>query len=165
MKLENKIAEKNIHVFDLEKYYPKTEDIIRFDIKPFLYKELVLKEDEFRTDIDTIDWQQYATKNVVVYCSNQAIIPLWAFMIIASHLSAVGAFLFKDDISLEESVLISNLKKIEFASFQDERIIIKGCSHKNISPYAYMVISQLFQPIAKAISFGEACSTVPIYRP
>lgn len=165
MKLENKIAQKNVEVFDMEKYYPKAGDIVEFDIKPYLFKELILKEDDFRQSIESIDWSSYANKEVIVFCSNKAIIPIWAFMIIAARLSAVDAGVHAQRDHIEETILIERLKKIDLSPFKDERVIIKGCSNKNLSPLAYMSITALFRPVAKAISFGEACSTVPIYRP
>jgi hypothetical protein len=165
VKLENKIAQKNVEVFDMEKYYPKPGDIVEFDIKPYLFKELILKEDDFRQSIESIDWSVYAHKEVVVFCSNKAIIPIWAYMIIAARLSAVDTGVHSQRDNLEEIILIERLKKIDLSPFKEERIIIKGCSNKNLSPLAYMRITALFRPVAKAISFGEACSTVPIFRP
>ena len=164
MALENKIASKNVVLFDLEKYYPKQEDIMYIDIKSFLFKELILKEIEFRAALELIDWKTYTNKNVLVFCSNQAIIPLWSYMIIAAHLSTVGAKVYHDSKTVEEEVLMYNISQIDFTRFKDERVIIKGCSTKIISSQVYMFLSAQFQPFAKTISFGEACSTVPIFR-
>lgn len=161
----NKVANKNIVLFDAEQYYPAQDEILYFDIKPFLFKELILKEQDFRDAMETLNWEQYRSKHVVVFCSNAAIIPVWAFMIIAGKLKQVDALIYGDAKNIEEAVLKNKLAAVDYTQYQDERIVIKGCSKHPLSESIYMYMVSLFQPYAKAISFGEACSTVPIYRP
>ena len=81
----NKVASSSLVTIDLEEFCPK-EEIVLFDLKPYLFMELILKEKEFRESLNKTDWVYYKGKIVAVICSVDAIIPAWAYMLIATHL-------------------------------------------------------------------------------
>ncbi len=164
MELINKVAQKNIITLDLEKFYPSVEDILYFDLKNYLFKELILKEGEFRDALKQIDWGKYSNKHVVLFCSNKAIIPMWAFMLVTAYLNENNAEVYASAENIEEENIVRSIHNLPLEEYRDERIIIKGCGDKNLSPKVYLSITQKLQPITKSIMYGEACSTVPIYK-
>jgi len=160
----NKVATSGLITIDLEQYYPK-EEIILFDIKPYLFMELILKEKNFREALQQTDWLLYKNKIVAITCSADAIIPAWAYMLIASYLQPLA-----QDIVLgnkEEAIKQTILKKINeiiVSEFDGTRVIIKGCGDVNIDAAAYMEITKKLLPVVKSIMYGEACSNVPVYK-
>jgi len=160
----NKVASSALVSLDLEEYYPK-EEVIGFDLKPLLFMELILKEKEFRQSLVETDWTQYAGKIVAVYCSTDAIIPIWAYMLIASHLQPVAKdIIYGTEAQARESVFLKNISSIEPASFQDQRVVVKGCGELPIGEAAYLEITKRLRPVVKSIMYGEPCSTVPIFK-
>lgn len=164
--LENKVARKNILAFDPEKYMPKFSDILSIDLKQFLFKELLLKEKDFREALKNYDFSPFLGKYVYVYCSSDAIIPTWAYMLISSHLEQFSEkIIYSNDISkAKEQFLIHNLQKLDNSQFIGQRIVIKGCGKEQVSPQLYIALMEKFLPLAKAINFGEACSMVPVSK-
>ncbi len=160
----NKVAGSAIMSLDLEDYYPR-EEIIVFDLKPHLFMELILKEKEFRAALLQIDWSVYQDKIVAVECSADSIIPRWAYMLVGSYLQPYAAdIIFGSGSEALRQAFISNLRKIDLAQFQDQRVVIKGCGELNVAEYAYLEITRLLRPIVKSLMYGEPCSTVPIYK-
>lgn len=160
----NKVASSALVSLDLEEYYPK-EEVLGFDLKPLLFMELILKEKEFRQSLLETDWQQYAGKIVAVYCSTDAIIPIWAYMLVASYLQPLAKdVIFGTPEKAKEAVLIRNIASIDPSSFQDQRVVVKGCGELPIGESAYLEITKTLRPVAKSIMYGEPCSTVPIYK-
>ena len=164
--LENKVAKKNILAFDPEKYMPKQNDIASLDLKQFLFKELLLKEKDFRESLKNFDFTTFKNKFVYVFCSSEAIIPMWAYMLVASYLEPFSEkTIFSNDAKeAKEQFLIYNLQKLDNSQFIDQRIVIKGCGKEQVSPQLYMALMEKLLPLAKAINFGEACSMVPISK-
>ena len=164
--LKNKVAEKAIKVIDLETFFPKRSQVIDFDIKQFLFKELILKEKEFRIQLNQLDTSIYSEKWAWIYCSNDAIIPNWAYMLVTSILKDVckGIVFAENYNEAEEKVALKMINHIDLSDYENERILIKGCGNRKVSPEIYISIQQKLQETAKAISFGEACSTVPVYK-
>ena len=162
--LVNRVANSGLVVFNLEDYFPDKE-MVEIDLKPLLFKELILKEKEFRTALKEKDWEEYRDKIVLVYISNDAIIPVWAYMLISSYLTEVAAVCYQgtqtDFLKLHYSKLI---EEIDSSKYEDQRLIIKGCSNKPVPPSAYAAITSKLKPVAKSIMYGEPCSTVPIYK-
>lgn len=162
--LINRVANSGIVSIDLEQYYP-TQEIAVFDIKDFLYMELILKEKEFRTALKSFDWTQYEGKIVLVYCSNDAIIPVWAFMLIATYLKEHAHSIYQGE---KESYLTHYydelISKWDVKDHEEKLIVIKGCGDKYVPPHAYLALTQKLQSVAKSIMYGEPCSTVPIYK-
>ena len=160
----NKVAESGIISFDLEAFYPK-EEIRVFDLKEYLFMGLILKEKDFRAALQTTDWEQYANKYVGITCTADAIIPMWAYMLVASNLQPVAKEVFLgDEKKIVENVLIKNLSTVDAHEFADKRIVVKGCGELQIPEAAYVAITNKLRPVAKSIMYGEPCSTVPIYK-
>ena len=162
----NRIAKSNIIQVDLGQYYPKNEEVIHLDLKDYLFKGLILKEKDFREAMKSYDWNALEDKFLYVSCSSDAIIPLWAFMLIGSHAQPYAADVFfsdpssrNDDVVFQKFVSDNPLDKIA-----DQRFIIKGCSQFDIGPGAYSKITSYLRPHARSIMFGEPCSTVPIFK-
>jgi hypothetical protein len=160
----NKVAESGLVTLDLEKYYPSGNNIV-FDMKDYLFMGLILKEKEFREALKNTDWGHYKDKNVAVTCSADAIIPMWAYMLVASYLQPVAAeIVLGDEKELHKALFIKNLSQLDMAEFADKRVVVKGCGETPIGEFAYLEITRLLRPVAKSIMYGEACSTVPIYK-
>jgi hypothetical protein len=162
--LRNKVAESGIITLNLEDYFP-VEEISSFDIKDFLFMEMLLKEKEYRASLETHDWNRYANKHVAIFCSTDAIIPMWAYMLIASRLTAIAKSVFegtKDELFKE--LFIKNINGIDATEFEDKRVVIKGCGEKEIPAYAYTAITNKLIPRVKSLMYGEPCSTVPVYK-
>jgi hypothetical protein len=160
----NKVAESGLVTLDLEKYYPSGNNIV-FDMKDYLFMGLILKEKEFREALKNTDWAHYKDKNVAVTCSADAIIPMWAYMLVASYLQPVAAeIVLGDEKELHKTLFIKNLSRLNIAEYADKRVVVKGCGETPIGEFAYLEITRLLRPVAKSIMYGEACSTVPIYK-
>jgi hypothetical protein len=160
----NKVSESGLVSLDLEAYYPKDETAM-FDLKDYLFMGMILKEKEFREALKNIEWKKYQDKNVAVTCTADAIIPVWAYMLVASYLQpVVKEIVMGDEKELQKTIFLKNLSQINVAEFTGQRIVIKGCGETPIGDFAYMEITKLLQPVAKSIMYGEPCSTVPIFK-
>ncbi len=160
----NKVAESGLISLDLAQFIPNNE-IVVFDIKPFLFMELILKEKDFRSSLNTIEWSQYQDKIVGIFCSTDAIIPMWANMLIVSNLSPFAkSVYFGNESTIRDLVLLEAIQKIDASVFADQRIVVKGCGDMPIGESAYIAITQKLRPVAKSIMYGEPCSTVPVYK-
>ncbi len=160
----NKVAESGLISLDLAQYIPSNEIVI-FDIKPFLFMELILKEKDFRASLNTIEWSQYQDKIVGIFCSTDAIIPMWANMLIVSNLTPFAkSVYFGNESTIRDLVLLEAIQKIDASVFADQRIVVKGCGDMPIGESAYIAITQKLRPVAKSIMYGEPCSTVPVYK-
>jgi hypothetical protein len=160
----NRVANSKLRTFDLEEIYPEGKRIL-FDVKDWLFQELILKEKDFRDFVKNHDWSQYKNSFVAVTCSVDAIIPSWAFMLVASELTPIANKVVIGDLELLETVIYQELISfVDFKDFADKPVIIKGCADKPIPDSAYAFLIAKLQPIAKSILFGEACSSVPLYK-
>ena len=160
----NKVAQSGLITFNLEDYYPKGERAL-IDIKDQLFQGLILREKDFRAYIKEHDWSKYKDKYVAVYCSADAIIPVWAYMLLTTALQPYAKRVVFGDFTTLETILFNEaLTKINADEFKDQRIIIKGCSKYPVPVSAYVQLTTLLQPVAKSIMYGEACSTVPLYK-
>ena len=160
----NKVAESGLITIDLEKYIPKGENML-FDLREYLFMELILKEKEFRASLKETDWEKFREKNVAIVCSADAIIPVWAYMLVASYLQPVAKEIVMGDAQeLEKKLFIQNIDAININEFADKRIVIKGCGETPIADFAYMEITKRLLPVVKSIMYGEPCSTVPVYK-
>jgi hypothetical protein len=160
----NKVANSQLKIIDLEELYPKGERTI-IDIKNWLFQELILKETDFRAHLKNHDWSQYKNHYIALTCSVDAIIPSWAYMLITTYVTPFS-----------KKIVVGNLKDLETAIFQDiignfsvedytgKPVIIKGCANKPIPETAYIQLIEKLQPFANSIMFGEACSTVPLFK-
>ena len=160
----NKVAESGLVTLDLEEYYPKGE-IAVFDLKDYLFMGLILKEKDFRAALQQMDWSQYKDKYVAVTCSVDAVIPVWAYMLVSAYLEPVAReIVFGNEEELKKRVLLKNIQQINTDELADKRIVVKGCGEVPIGEFAYMEITRRLRPVAKSIMYGEPCSTVPIYK-
>lgn len=160
----NKVAQSTLETIDLEKYLPK-EDIAVFDLKDHLFMELILKEKEFREALKNTEWNIYKGKYVAITCSADAIIPVWAYMLVTSYLQPVSAGVhFGDEKSLKEKIWLLKIEAINPADFSDKRVVIKGCGEIAIPEAAYVAVTNKLRPVVKSIMYGEPCSSVPIYK-
>ncbi|RAI98670.1 uncharacterized protein DUF2480 [Chitinophaga skermanii] len=160
----NKVAQSGLITIDLEKFYP-AEEIVTFDLKGYLFMELILKEKDFRAALLTTDWEAYRGKNVAITCTADAIIPVWAYMLVVSYLEPVANYAtYGDEAVLQHTLFLKNLATINPQDYIDARVVIKGCGDKNISASAYVEITRLLRPVVKSIMYGEPCSTVPVYK-
>lgn len=160
----NKIAASALIQLDLEEYYPK-EEIAVFDLKPHLFMELILKEKDFRESLQRYDWSVYQDKIVAVTCTADAIIPLWAYMLVVSYLQPMALdIIYGDEAEARKQIFLKNIRAIDTSVFEDKRIVIKGCGDLPIGEFAYMEITKRLRPVAKSIMYGEPCSTVPVYK-
>jgi len=160
----NKVAVSPLVSLDLEDYYPK-EDIILFDLKPYLFMELILKEKDFRAALQAFDWLACQNKVVAVTCTTDAVIPVWAYMLVASYLQPVAKdVIFGDEKSALDQAFLNNIRAINPEDYHDKRIVVKGCGEKAIGEAAYLEITKKLRPVVKSIMYGEPCSTVPVYK-
>ncbi len=160
----NKVAESGIITINLEDYLPK-EEIVVFDIKDYLFMGLILKEKEFRQSLKELDLSIYKDKIVAITCSADAIIPMWAYMLISTTLSQESQIvLMGSDTEVKNKLLIRAIHHLNTEEFKDKRVVIKGCGENPIPEEAYLEITNLLLPVAKSIMYGEPCSTVPVYK-
>lgn len=160
----NRVSNSKLKTFDLEEIYPEGKRVL-LDIKDWLFQELILKEKDFRVSVKNHDWSQYKNSFVAVHCSVDAIIPSWAFMLIASEVTTFANKVVIGNLELLETAIYQELLNfVDFKEFADAPVIIKGCANKPIPNSAYAFLIEKLQPIAKSILFGEACSTVPLYK-
>lgn len=161
----NKVAESGIITLDLANYIPKDEELMLFDLKPFLFREMILREKDYRAELQTHDWTQYTGKLVVIQCSVDAIIPMWAYMLAANYLQPVANYVYFGSVAeLKKELTIKNIEEIAAEEYTDKRVVVKGCGDIPIPESAYVAITNKLRPVAKSIMYGEPCSTVPIYK-
>ena len=160
----NKVAESGLVTIDLETWYPREETAI-FDMKGYLFMEMILKEKDFREALKNTDWSIYEGKHVALTCSADAIIPVWAWMLAASYLQPVAKeVVMGDEKELHKTIFLKNISHIDLSEYTDKRVVIKGCGETPIGDYVYMEITKLLRPVVKSIMYGEPCSTVPVYK-
>lgn len=163
--IKNRVAEnKNLITFDLEDYYPKGERIL-FDIKDWLFEGLILKEKDFRKHVADHDWSQYQNAYLAFTCSTDAIIPGWAYLLLSSTVLPYAKKITIGSLENLETLLYHNIiNNLDVSDYHNKFVIIKGCSNKPVPESAYIELIQKLQPVAKSIMYGEACSSVPIFK-
>jgi hypothetical protein len=160
----NKVAQSGLVTLDPASFYPQGERVL-YDIKDNLYMELILREKDFREFVKAHDWAQYACKNVAITCTADAIVPAWAYMLIANRLAPHANEVVFGDLELLETVLfIKGISGADLEQYRDQRIVLKGCGDIPVPVSAYVELTKKLTPIAKSLMFGEPCSTVPIYK-
>ena len=160
----NKVANSGLITIDLEEFYPQGERIL-LDIKPLLFQELILKESDFRDFIKNENWVQYKDKYVAITCSNDAIVPTWAYMLLSIALQPFAKKTIFGNLETLETLLFNDvLISLDTKPYVDKRIVVKGCGHLPITTHAYVELVNKLKPYAKSIMYGEPCSTVPLYK-
>jgi len=161
----NKVAQSKIFTFDMEEVLPSLDDIVYFDLKDFLFQGLVLREKQFRGDLKEIDWNQYQDQIVIVKCSADAIVPIWAYMLVETYLLPVVAHVGNNEQSLFSQIIARSIEEIDNEiNLSDRPIVIKGCSNVPFKEHVYMEATKFLLPFSKSLMYGEPCSTVPIYK-
>jgi Protein of unknown function (DUF2480) len=160
----NKVADSVLQTIDLEAWMPKEEPVV-FDLKDFLFMGLIIKEKEFRASLQQTDTSVYKDKTVLINCSADAIIPMWAYMLVASLLQPVAKELFFGSATeWKKQKLMQAIAALDTAVYKDQRVVVKGCGDEPIPEAAYLEITSKLRPVAKSIMYGEPCSTVPIFK-
>ncbi len=160
----NRVTQSKLVTLDLEEYYPEGTRL-QIDIKEWLFEDLILKEKEFRNQVALHNWEQYIDTYVALNCSSGAIVPGWAFMLISTKLQPYAKKVVLGSLEdLETTVFQSIIENLEVSDFKDKSVIIKGCSNKPIPPNAYLWATIKLQPVVKSIMYGEACSSVPLFK-
>jgi hypothetical protein len=162
--ITNKVEASGLITLNLEDFFPK-EPIKNFDIKEYLFRGLIIKEKDFREALKNTNWSEYENANVAITCSADAIIPVWAYMLIATYLQPHAKnIVLGDENKMIETILLNNISAINTEDYKDKRVVIKGCGDVKIPDSAYFTITALLQPHVKSIMYGEPCSTVPVYK-
>jgi len=160
----NRVATSSLITFDLEEHYRPGERV-QLDIKDRLYMELILKEKDFRDFIKGHDWSQYKNKFVAIYCSNDAVIPTWAYMLLTIALQPFASKIFFGTlVGLEVELFQEALSKTDWEKYRDAKVVIKGCSKIDVPISAYVEATAKLKPVVSSLMFGEPCSTVPLYK-
>lgn len=160
----NKVAESDLITIDLEEFLPKEQPQV-FDLKDFLFRGLILKEKEFREALKTTNWELFKDKTVLVTCSADAIVPVWAYMLVASYLQPQTNNMFMEtEAQWKVRQIEEAIQAVDATTFAGKRIVVKGCGDEPIPTEAYLEITKKLQPVAKSIMYGEPCSTVPIFK-
>ena len=160
----NKVAASGLITLNLEEYLHQGERIV-YDIKENLFHGLMLREKDFREFVKTHDWESYRGKNVAVICSADAIVPTWAYMLLANKLRPYANEVVYGGLETLETILFTKaLGKIDLKKFEGERVVVKGCADIDLPVAAYVEITNLLTPVVKSLMYGEPCSTVPIYK-
>ncbi|AUC16754.1 hypothetical protein BTO06_17100 [Tenacibaculum sp. SZ-18] len=160
----NRVANSKLVTIDLEDFYPSGRRV-KFDISEWLFEGLLLKEKDFRQQVKDHDWSQYKDSYVALGCSTDAIIPSWAYLLLSTQLNPFAKKVIVGNLDLLETVLFSEIiTKLNVEDFTDKPVIIKGCANKSIPQSAYSFLIEKIQPVVKSIMFGEACSTVPLFK-
>ncbi len=160
----NRVSNSSLISLDLEELYHPGERIL-FDIKDNLYRELILREKDFRDFLKQHDWSYYKDKNVAITCTADAIVPTWAYMLLSIHLEPFANIIVFGNIEVLENALFAQaITKIDLLKYKDAKVVVKGCSKFPVPVSAYVEISRLLRPYAQSIMYGEPCSTVPLYK-
>ena len=160
----NKVAGSGLVTLDLEKYMPEN-GIVTFDLKDHLFMGLILKEKDFREALKNMDWLPYQNKYVAITCSADAVIPVWAYMLVTTYLQPIAKDVYLGtETEFQKHLFLKNISNIETEQFRDQRIVVKGCGEVPVDNYAYAAVTKILLPVAKSIMYGEPCSTVPVYK-
>ncbi|MBK6482734.1 MAG: DUF2480 family protein [Chitinophagaceae bacterium] len=163
-KVVNRVADSGLITFDLEEYYPH-EPASAFDLKDYLFMGLILKEKDYREALKVVDWEFFRGKNVAIFCSADAIVPVWAYMLAGVYLQPVAnRFFFCKLEELNDKIFEETIASLDVEQFKNQRVIIKGCSNKPVPVAAYLAITRKLRSVARSLMYGEACSNVPLYK-
>ena len=160
----NKVSESSLITLNLEDFFPRGE-IAVFDMKDYLFMGMILREKDFREALKNLDLSLYKNRVVAVTCSADAIIPVWAYMLVASSLQPVATEIrFGTAEEIKRDLLLRNIAQIDVSDYAEKRVVIKGCGELPVGESAYLEATKILRPVAKSIMYGEPCSTVPIFK-
>ena len=160
----NRVANSKLITFDLEDLYrPGNRQLV--DISQWLDQGFILRESEFRKSIKEHDWSQYTNAFVALHCSTDAIVPAWAYLLVTTHMQGIAKKVITGDLALLETILYTEvIQGIDVTPYENLPVIVKGCSNKPVPENAYLLLIEKLQPVARSLMFGEACSSVPLYK-
>lgn len=160
----NRVANSKLVTLDLEDYYPAGKRVV-FDIKDWLFEGFVLREKDFRQQVSEHDWSAYEDAFVALTCTSDAIIPGWAYMLVSLQLADTARKVVIGNLeTLETSIYQDIIRDLDVSEYKDKPVIIKGCSKKPVPENAYVLIAKKLKPVARSIMYGEACSSVPLFK-
>jgi len=160
----NRVVKSSIVTLDLEEFYVPGERVF-FDLKPLLFQELILKEKDFRAALKSTNWSEYKDKHVAIGCTADAIVPTWAYMLISIHLQPYAKTLFFGTLTeLEKQLFRNSISAINWQNFFQAKVVVKGCSKVEVPTEIYVEVANRLKYVAASIMYGEACSTVPLFR-
>ncbi|MCX2741439.1 DUF2480 family protein [Pontibacter anaerobius] len=160
----NRVAQSALVTLNLEELLHPGERLV-YDIKENLFQGLILREKDFRAFVKDHDWSQYAGKNIAITCSVDAIVPTWAYMLLASKLqNHANYYVFGNLEALEQALLQEAIAKVDMEEYRDAKVVVKGCGSIPVPTYAYVEVMRKLLPVAASIMYGEPCSTVPLYK-
>ena len=163
-KIINRVANSPIVSIDLQNYYHKGGRVV-YDLADNLFERIILKERDFRDFVKSHDWMQYENKNVALTCTADAIVPTWAYMLLAVHLEGIANMVVMGTLeTLEFALFQQALSKIDLKMLKDKPVVVKGCGEFPVPESAYVELTRLLKPIVKRLMYGEPCSTVPLYK-
>ena len=160
----NRVAESDIETYNLEALWDDSP-VAALNLAPFLFRGLMLREKDFRQAMKTYDWSQYTHQHVAVFCSTPAIIPTWAYMLVAVKLEGIAASVAlgsTDDLLRDH--FIRALEAEDWSRYADRIVVVKGCNSPIVPAVAYMIATQKLQAVARKLMYGEPCSSVPLWR-
>ncbi|MEZ0483392.1 DUF2480 family protein [Fibrella aquatica] len=160
----NRVANSGLVTLDLEEYYNHGERVV-YDLKDNLFMGMILKEKDFRAFLKEHDWSQYTGKNVAITCTEDAIIPTWAFMLLTLNLQPYANTVVYGTLDdLNEKLYFDAIKTIEPEAYRGAKVVVKGCSKVPVPTAAYVELTRVLTPVVQSLLFGEPCSTVPLFK-
>ncbi len=161
----NKVAASGLITLNLNTFQPDRKDIKLFDLKEYLFQELILREKDLREALPKVDWSVYKNKYVAVTCTADAIIPMWAYMLVATYLEPYAALVYEGTAEeLHKELILKHIDAIHGEDYQDKMVVVKGCEDKSLPAAAFLAIAVKLQPYVRSLMYGEPCSTVPVYK-
>ena len=162
--IENRVANSALETFNLEDHYPIGQRTT-LDLSQWLHEGFILREKDFRAALKAHDWSQYQGQHLALFCSTDAIIPAWAYILVTAQLGAYVKTVVVGDLeALESHLYQAAMAQIDWSPYQNKAVIIKGCSQKPVPKNAYLWTMTALQKVAKSVMYGEACSAVPLYK-
>ena len=160
----NRVANSDLITIDLSDYVP-AKKITEIDLKDFLFEKFILKEKDFRMALKRFDFSLYENKIVAINCSVDCIIPMWAYMLLTSHLNNHAAEIhFGEKKEVFQKLFLQNIENINHSQFENKKVIVKGCGHIPLNEDLYIAITKKLQNAVSSLMFGEACSAVPVFK-
>jgi hypothetical protein len=164
MEIINRVAASSLIQLSPEDWYD-VRPRFSLDLADYLFQGLVLKELDFRSAMKTHDWEKYRGGILCIFCSADAIVPVWAFMLISVHATAFDVQVEFCEPSELDAILydrvIQNLNPEDFAN---RKVIIKGCSKHPVPELAFVRLAGRLRPVVQSLMFGEPCSSVPLFK-